>query len=420
MSSVSRHRSDSRPFNIAMQSPPPATARPLRVLHVLNSISPQNGGPTHALWLMLRAARSLGMSADVATTNGDANGNRADVSLDCFLDVQGFRVRYFRCQTRFYAVSLPMLRWLWTRVRDYDVIHVHGLFTFAPIAAAWCARLRRVPYIVVPHGVLNLWGRENRRPVLKRASIFCVERPLLRHASSVQFTSNRELEEFTDLGIGVKSEVIAHPVSIESAETAAVPADIAPALNALAGRPAVLFLARIHPIKGLDLLLQAFAGVRRLHPAAVLLIAGSGEPELVNALRRLALDLGIGESVRWIGFVEGPLKRWLLERANVFVLPSWSENFGLAVAEAMAAGVPVVVTKGVGIAEIVAAAGCGCVTDNTASSLQRAIESLLADAATAARMGQAGKQAVRGELSLARFAQRLQSLYGTAARRAAF
>lgn len=390
-----------------------APTRPLRVLHVLHSISPVCGGPVENLWFLLKAAKMAGIDTTVATTNHDGPGRFAPVPLDRFVEVNGTQVRYFPCQLDFYTVSIPMMRWLWANVRKYDLVHVHALFSFAPVVAACCAHRRGVPYILSPHGVLNVWGRENRRPFLKRASIRCLEAPLIRDAARVQFTSRNELEEFNQLGIEAATEVIPLAVSIQN-ESNGSNYEPAPELRALAGRPTVLFLARIHPIKNLDMLLRSFARVIERHPTAVLLVAGDGEAGLVAGLRQLASDLGITRHIYWTGFADKALKRWLLTHSTVFVLPSWSENFGIAAAEAMAAGIPVIVTRGAGIADIVAAKRCGMVVECTVEALRQAIESLLDDTDSRARLGKSGMDAVRDELSLDTYADRVQRLYRNA------
>jgi len=381
----------------------------------LHSISPTCGGPVESLWFLLKAARAAGIESVVVTTDHDGPRRRAKVPYGRFVEVNGHPVRYFPSQTQFYTASLPMLFWLSRHVRDFDVVHVHALFSFAPVSAALCARRAGVPYVISPHGVLNAWGRENRRRQLKTASIRWVEAPLVRDAAAVQFTSRRELEEFSQLGIRAATEII--PLALTGAVDAAPAAGFraSPELLELNGRPLILFLARIHPIKNLDMLLRAFVGVIERHPDVVLLVAGDGETSLVGGLRLLAQNLGIEQHVRWVGFANADLKRWLFERADVFVLPSWSENFGLAVAEAMSAGIPVIVTRGVGIADIVAANDCGLVTDCSEPALREAIESLLNDEAARVRMGRAGRRAVREELSLEAYSDRLKSLYRCAA-----
>jgi glycosyltransferase involved in cell wall biosynthesis len=391
---------------------------PLRVLHILHSISPLCGGPSHGIWFTLQASTLRGIESHIATTDDDGRGAHSAVPIDRFVDLRGHRVRHFRRETRFYAASLPMLRWLWTHVRDYDVVHVHALFSFAPVVAAYCARLRRVPYIISPHGVLGTWGLRHRRPLLKQASVRWVEGPAIRSAASVQLTSRRELRDFAELGIKVRTEVIPYAMPLDALEDAGAWRPEA-GLLALVRNPTVLFLSRIHPIKALDVLLRAFVGVIRQHPTAMLVIAGDGNAQLVAELKQLAAALGIGRHLRWLGFVAGPLKRWLLDNTDVFVQPSWSENFGIAVAEAMAAGRPVVVTTGVGLADVVETTGSGLVCECDQFGLQTAIDSLLGDATARARMGAAGRRAVAQELSVAKYAESLERMYRQAAGRPA-
>jgi glycosyltransferase involved in cell wall biosynthesis len=184
-------------------------------------------------------------------------------------------------------------------------------------------------------------------------------------------------------------------------------------LEELAGEDlrVVLYLARIHPIKCVDVLLRAFAGLEDRDSRLRLVIAGDGNPALVAGLRRLAEALGLADRVRWLGFTSGARKRWLLSRADVFVLPSASENFGIAVVEAMNAGAPVVVTRGCGLADFIGQWQAGIVTDGAAESLRIALARLLGDEALRLRMGNSGRHAARQELSLEAFGAGLESLY---------
>jgi glycosyltransferase involved in cell wall biosynthesis len=189
------------------------------------------------------------------------------------------------------------------------------------------------------------------------------------------------------------------------------------------GKSVVLFLSRIHEVKRVDVLLRAFARLPQ-RESAVLAIAGDGGTPLLQRLKDLAAGLGIGNSVRWLGFADGERKRRLLAAAAVFVLPSASENFGVAIVEAMDAGLPVVVTEGVGLAELVRSSGAVIVADESVESLDAALARLLSDAALRARMGEAGRHAVRTQLSLDAFGTRLENLYravlsSTAAERSA-
>lgn len=379
----------------------------MRVLHVISSMSQLRGGPTVAMHNTLKALRRNGIAADVVTTNDDGDTARLDVPLDRFVDVQGERVRYFPRQTLKYAFSAPLLPWLLRNVRAYDLVHTHALFSFAPLAAAWCARAAGVPYIMRPAGVLDTWGMKNKSRFVKSASVRWVESPLLRSAAAVHFTTPLEQARAADLSLPIRAVVLPTGVEMDGS------CDPGEPMEGLA-RPdtrIILFLARIHPIKCVDRLLRAFAGLEDRDARLRLIIAGDGDPALVAGLKRLADELRLADRVQWLGFTAGARKRWLLARADVFVLPSASENFGIAVVEAMNAGAPVIVTQGCGLAEFVAQWGAGVVTDGTVASLQSALMRVLSDQALRVAMGQAGQRAARQELSLEAFGARLESLY---------
>ncbi|MDE2451214.1 MAG: glycosyltransferase [Gammaproteobacteria bacterium] len=385
----------------------------LRVLHVISSVSRLRGGPSVSVYNMLEALRRRGVAVDLVATDDDGGSARLDVPLDRFTEIEGQNVRFFPRQTVKYEFSAPMLHWLHANIRQYDLVHTHGLFGFAPLAAAWCARAAGLPYVMRPAGVLDTWGLRNKSRLVKALSIRLIEGPLLSSAAAVHFTTPLEQARAADLALRLRPVVLPTGVEIATAaEPIAEPAD-APALD---GKPMILYLARIHPIKRVDLLLRAYAALddRR---SAVLVIAGDGDPALVERLQGLSAELGLADDVRWVGFASGALKRWLLARAAVFVLPSDSENYGMAVVEAMHAGRPVIVTTGCGLAEFVRQWRAGIVTDATVDALRSALAELLADEALRRAMGEAGRLSVERELSLSAFGARLESLYHSIIRR---
>jgi glycosyltransferase involved in cell wall biosynthesis len=370
-------------------------------------MSPLRGGPSVAVHNMLRALRGRGIAADVVTTDDDGGAARRDVPLDRFVELEGQRVRYFPCQTRKYAFSAPLLKWLRANLGHYDLVHTHELFTFAPLAAARFARAMEVPYVMTPHGALDTWGMQNKSRLVKATSIRLVEGPLMASAAAVNFMTPLEQARAEQHGLSFRPLVL--PVGVADLEqpqsgpaepVAGLPAD---------GRPVILFLARIHPIKCVDVLLRAFAGLAERK--ATLVIAGGGDPVLVESLRCLANELELGPRVTWLGFVGGATKQALLSRASMFVLPSASENYGIAAIEAMHSGVPVVVTNGCGLADFVQRNGAGIVTDGSVASLHSALVTLLADEGLGRSMGEAGRHGVRRELSIDVFGERLERTY---------
>lgn len=378
----------------------------LRILHVISSISRVRGGPSVAVRNIAKALQRRGVEVDVATTDDDGDDRRLAVPVDRFVDFEGQRVHYFPRQFRRYCASYPLQAWLRDHVDDYDVVHVHGLFSFAPVTAAWHARAAGVPYVMRPAGVLDTWGMTNKSRLVKKTSLRLLEGPLLANAAAVHFMTDLELSRASELRLPIKPIVLPLGFDFGSQPT---PPEL-PGELALEGKRVILYVARIHKIKCVDVLLRAFAGLRS-EGQAVLLIAGDGDRGLVGELQALAAELGLGERVRWLGFANGPLKRALLERATVFTLPSASENFGVAVVEAMHAGLPVVVTRGCGLASLVQAAGAGLVTDGSIEALRDALERILADASLRNSMSAAGRQVVQRELSLDAFGARLEELY---------
>lgn len=326
---------------------------------------------------------------------------------DC-VPLDGQCVRYFPRQSLAYTVSQPLAGWLARNVRNYDLVHTHGLFSFPPVVAARHARRAGVPCVMAPHGVLDSWGIKNKSTLIKTTSIRFVEGPLLRAAAAVHFMSELEASRASELGLSLRPAVL--PLGFEfdtASDEDPPPADGADLRGA---KPIILYLSRIHPVKRLDVLLRAFAGLRG-RDAIELAIAGDGEPSLVASLKSLSSELGLESQVRWLGFASGGRKRWLFSNATVFVLPSASENFGVAIVEAMHAGVPVVVTRGAGLAKLVETTRAGLVTDESVEGLRSALEQLLADAPLRAAMAEAGRRAAAREFSLEAFGARLESLY---------
>jgi glycosyltransferase involved in cell wall biosynthesis len=303
---------------------------------------------------------------------------------------------YFRRQTRFYTFSWPLGAWLARHVADFDIVHIHALFSYATLPAAFWARRRGVPYIVRPLGTLNEWGMTHRRPWLKKASFRLLEGRIVKHAALMHYTSDRERHEAEKLDVRTPSAII--PNALSATPAVGVPGEFR-RRHALHGRRIILFLSRLDRKKGLDLLLRAFADVRRRVPDATLVIAGDGPRELVGQLEAVAEALGIAADVVWTGFLAGQDKQAALADADVFALPSYSENFGIAVAEAMAAGLPVIVSDQVGIHGDIARAAAGLVVACQLGNLTQAMLRLLNDSDLRASMGRNGKRLVATKYS---------------------
>ncbi|MEM7603551.1 MAG: glycosyltransferase, partial [Verrucomicrobiota bacterium] len=372
----------------------------MRVLHVIPSLSPTQGGPSIMLPVMERSLSDQGVSVETITTDDDGAGRRISTTHQSALKENGVTRRYFPKQTEFYKVSRPLRSWVKREVKNFDLVHIHALFSHSSISAARAAKAAGVPYVIRPLGVLNHYGIANRRALLKQLSLKLVEGPLIRHAAAMHFTSEAEKEEAQSLGIPFHGVVI--PLGLESTNTGSDQVD---------ETASILFLSRLDPKKNLEGLIRGWASIAELYPEWKLKIAGRGEPAYEKQLHQLAADVGVESRVEWLGQVEGEEKERELAEASIYILPSFSENFGIAAAEALMAGKACVFAKGVavGLRAIAdkAAVETGTEDDAIACSLRRLIE----DGAIRDNLKNEALRFARNELSAKVMGCRLIELY---------
>jgi glycosyltransferase involved in cell wall biosynthesis len=270
------------------------------------------------------------------------------------------------------------------------------------------ARRFDVPYIVRPLGTLSTYGVMMRRPRLKQLSLKLVESRILRNAAAVHFTSGSEVEEAKAHGLSFRSVVI--PLGVERE-----PTGTATALRAthpiLARRRVVLFLSRLDPKKNVEGLIDAMALSDTLKRSTAFLIAGSGPRGYVDTLKARAAAAGIADHIVWLGHVAGARKSAAFAAADVFVLPSFSENFGIAAVEAMLAGLPCVVGHRVAIAKEIMCAGAGWAVTPDPRAIAEGLERIIENDDTRREMGRLALSFAEREYSTRTMAERLNTLY---------
>jgi glycosyltransferase involved in cell wall biosynthesis len=372
----------------------------MRVLHVIPSLSPVHGGPSMVLPIMERALTAEGVTVETITTDDDGPRRQNGLGDGRARDENGVVRRYFRKQSEFYKVSFPLSAWLRFHVGTYDIVHVHALFSHTSVVACRAARAAGVPYVIRPLGVLTRYGITQRRAFLKRLSLRWVEGPLLRASAAVHFTLPMEQTEAEDLGIPLRAVVV--PLGLE-AQPLPTPSGDTP--------PTVLFLSRIDPKKNIEALLLAWARCRAAFPSWRLVVAGSGDPDYVQRLRDNGASYGLGASVVWAGHMSGDAKARLMAEATVFVLPSFSENFGIAAAEALLAGKPCLFTPGVAVGAMAAEQGAAVLAEVDAESLGTVLHELMGNAELRQQLGRKAKDFAQAELSSVIMGQRLAGLY---------
>lgn len=334
------------------------------------------------------ALASQGVEVMVLTTdsNGDAGQPPLDVPLDRPVEQDGYQVRYFHCSPfRRYKFSLDLLRWLWTHASEYDLAHIHALFSPVTTAAATIARWRQLPYLLRPLGTLDPADLRKKRQ-LKQVYASLLERPNLAGAAGIHFTSAQEAKISERFGTQASDIVI--PLGVHS--PAMPPSGQARAKwNIPNDQPLLLFMSRIDPKKGLDLLIPALVNLLGEGLSFHFVLAGAN-PQDPNYERQICQELEnspISARTTITGFVTGDLKTALLQEADLFVLPSYYENFGIAVAEAMVAGTPVVISDQVHIWEEVKGAKAGWVSPCQVETLTATLRLALQDTSEWQRRG---------------------------------
>jgi len=353
---------------------------------------------------MARGLVRQGIDVTVATTNADG-AKTLDVPLQLPVIDDGVAYRYFaRTVPGSWKFSWSMTRWLWANAGAYDVVHVHALFSYATIPGCRAAAHAPVPYVLRPLGTLSEWSLAHRG-WKKRPYYALLERSHLEMASAIHVTSVDEAEDVARLGYAERTRVIPLGVDVESRVRER------PRVVKRGNPLRLLFLSRLHEKKNVPLLLRALASVASASRPIELTIAGDGDGGYRRELEQLAQELGLQARVRFLGHVDGDAKQRVLLDADCFVLPSAHENFGLAVAEALAAGLPVIVTPGVALSRDVGEAGAGLVTDATAEALAFAIVWASEHPAALVEMGDRAWQLARRELSWETTCGRLAALY---------
>lgn len=390
----------------------------MRVLHIIPSLSPNRGGPTAVALNLVRELNALGITAEICATNDDGQGV-LDVPLGQRVDYLGAPVWFFPRfslpieqlslgRDRSFLFSIAWARWLWQNISTYDVLDTHYLFAFGSAAAAMIARHHHVPYTMRTMGQLAPWALAQSR---KKKAIYSrlFERQNLNRANAVHCTTIGEAADVKQFGITAPTRVL--PLGVPSgAPIASAKAQLRDRYQLDPDVPIILYLGRLHYKKRPDFLLEVLAGLTD-SPFHLLFAGTTNEPDYLEQLQNRVAQLNLRDRVTFTGLVTGAEKELVLQGSDLFVLPSFAENFAIAVAEAMAAGLPVVVTPEVQLAPTVAAAQAGLVVTAELTNWQDAIAQLLHNSTLRQTLGQNGQQRAKTEFDWSAIAGQLAHLY---------
>ena len=377
----------------------------LRVLHVIPSMAPEWGGPSAAVAGLTKALHELGVHSEIVTTDDSEGPLLATPHLTPRRFQRGLMAPAWAGYSRALAAHLRRT------IGDFDLVHVHGIWHFGGLMAARIAKRRGVPYIVSTRGELD--GRRLRqKPLKKRLYRALLLDDVLGGADALHAVAAAERDHVARLGIRAPVFVCHNGVDLADFDKfAARPdADFLAAHRELQGRRVVLYMGRIEALKGLDVLAQAFVDVARTRDDVALLVAGDDVDGTLPRVQRTLRRDGAAERTAVAGFLTGKRKSAALACADVFVLSSYSEGFSNAVVEALAAGLPVVISDKCNFPEV-ERARAGYVVPAKPAAVAEAVAAILGDADLARRMGENARRLIEENYQWSAIAARMAQRY---------
>lgn len=375
-----------------------------RILQVCPAFYPaiSIGGPIFTVRSLQHVLVNSGNTVDVvATPLGLDPHDKASVVFDRAipLSTSGSSGRNITYQRYYgyphFTFSPQVYWWLAKNIHQYDVVFLHGIWNFPILAGAFVCRMRKVPYFIMPHGTLYKETVELRSAKLKKIFLKLYVGRMLQEAKRVVFTTNDERDKVLKY-LSLDMAAFVMPNIVRSIDFEHLP--LRGAFRQQYGIPAdalmLLHYGRITKKKGIEFAIQALSRLAGEFPNIILAVVGGDDEGYRTVVNRYANDLIIGDKVIFTGLVGQSVGKQAMVDADVFVLPSLSENFGMAVVEAMLCGLPVVISNNVGIAPDIDSAGAGMVVPLTADNapLAEAIGGLLRNASSRRTLGACGRQ----------------------------
>jgi glycosyltransferase involved in cell wall biosynthesis len=344
----------------------------MKILHILPSVDPKGGGPMEGVKQYGNRSTELGHIIEVVTLDDPAEGYVANYSL---------KVHALGPSVTSYRYTPKLALWLTQHARDYDAIIINGLWQYHGFGSWRVLSRMKVPYFVFTHGMLDPWFKNNYPLKHLKKWLYWpwAEYRLLRDAKAVFFTCEEEriLARKSFWLYKVREAVINYGTGMPPNNANQLKEIFFAQYPQLKNKRLFLFLSRIHEKKGCDLLVAAFAKVAMQDERLHLVMAGPCNSDLIDKLKMQANQLGITDRVTWPGMLQGDMKWGAFYASEAFVLSSHQENFGIAVAEALACGLPVLISNKVNIWREIEADGAGIVNDDTVEGTENTLQKWL-------------------------------------------
>jgi glycosyltransferase involved in cell wall biosynthesis len=355
----------------------------MRLLHVIRETDPESGGPIEALLRISEVLMRNGHEVEVVSLEDSADASARNFP---------FKITGLGDGTRRYHYNARLVPWLDERAGDFNAVVLHGLWNYSSLGAWRVLRAHATPYYIFSHGMMDPWFRERYplKHLAKQAYWLLGEGKVLRDAKAVLFTCEEERVRSRNAfwGPNYRERVVVLGTAGSTGDSTEEIKVFAEAFPQLHQRRFLLFLGRIHPKKGCDLLVEAFGALARDLPRDLdLVMAGPDGLGWAPELKQTAAALGVAHRIHWVGMLKGALKWGAFRSAEAMILPSHQENFGIVVAEAMACSTPVLISNKVNIWREVDACGAGFIDMDDAQGTHNLIRRFCAlDAEERARM----------------------------------
>lgn len=384
----------------------------MKILHVVSSYLPayRHGGPIWSVHNLNKWLVKKGVDVTVYTTNASLK-KESDLLLGKEVKIDGVKVIYFPSYGYIhFTFSSAIFFALKKNIKNFDVIHTTGLWNFPIWAAAFWAKRHGKPYIISPRGSL-MEIPLTKRSFLKKIHLTLLSKNILRKAALIHFTMEEEKEDYFSAEYPFfKTAVIFNGIDMDTSDVQRL--NFRKKFNIPEKKKIVLFLGRLTWIKGFDTLIPAFAKVIKKESRAVLVLAGPNDEDYKKEIEKLIEKYEIDRNkIIFTGMILGDDKISVLQDSDVFVLPSYSENFGMAVIEAMYFRLPVVITKNVGVASYIEHGKAGLVVEKNVEEIATAIMQILDNKKFAQEIGEKGRNVVEDKFTMPKIAEKWIKAY---------
>ena len=381
----------------------------MKILFIIPALGNVYGGPSKSVVELVQALGSQGVDVDLVTTN--ANGaNSLDVPLQSWIQKKHYRLQFFPYWAiSDYKISFSLTKWLFQHVQNYDLVHTNAIFSYTLLPAYWACQRNHIPYIITPRGMLEPWAL-SYKAWKKRFYYKFLEKPALDRANVIQMLASTEAERTKNLNLKSPLVIVPNGIHRQDFESLPTPELFWQKFPETRNKNLVLFLGRVDPKKGLDLLSTAFGKIYKQFPQTHLVVAGPDNIGFLPTAKNYFTETGCLDAVTFTGMLTGELKYAALAAANIYVAPSYSEGFSMSVLEGMASGLASVITTGCNFPEA-AQAHAAYVVNIDAEEIANALRACLQHPQQAQAMGDRARQFIFEQYTWERIALKLIEVY---------